>query len=333
MSMDEIIFVLGAPDPEMEQIEGLLRDAGVACIHAMVDDEKAPGGQRRVRPDEAYSRRAKAHLRAIAPTSIASVVLVECNVDVDYMLADVGGTHRYVTVDRIDHHNPGDDGYGRAPDVFLVASSIGQVITFLAGCGARFQHWPTTSSVPRHVGAERVILGVVACVDNGRWMVVVDDPVRWAEIPREVILTAAADHCLGAAYRGECPGVDPDELMRWRAESRARFQRRSVEEVLSTIAAAQDEIRRAPVLEFPGEDGPVRAVDMRRDIPVQELPEAALRLGVAYMSGPLIGPDGKRKYTFSGEPEKVRAWMAWAPSVGLTGLYGDPMRGFAGGYE
>lgn len=46
MSMDELLFVLGAPDPEMEQIEWLLRETGVRRIYAMVDDAKAPGGQR-----------------------------------------------------------------------------------------------------------------------------------------------------------------------------------------------------------------------------------------------------------------------------------------------
>lgn len=316
MSMDELIFVLGAPDPEMEQIEWLLRETGVRRIYAMVDDAKAPGGQRRVRPDEAYSHRTKAHLGVIAPTSITGVVLVECDVDVQYMLDDVGGTDRLVSVDRIDHHNPGDAGYGQPPSRFMFSSSIGQTILFLAEHGADFSSWNETPARFGH-----------------RFRRDADTTQTWVSIPNEYVLTAAADHCLGAAYRGECPGVDPDELMRWRAESRARFQRRSVEDVLSDIEAAQGELLRAPVLEFPGEHGPVRAADMRRDSPVQELPEAALRLGMAYMSGPLIGPDGRRKYTFSGEPDMVRAWMAWAPSIGLSGLYGDPMRGFAGGYE
>jgi hypothetical protein len=37
-------------------------------------------------------------------------------------------------------------------------------------------------------------------------------------IPQRYVLAAAADHCLAAAYRGECHGVDPDALMRWRVE-------------------------------------------------------------------------------------------------------------------
>jgi hypothetical protein len=157
------------------------------------------------------------------------------------------------------------------------------------------------------------------------------------EIPQSefgaILMIAAADHCLGAAYRGECPGVDPDELMRWRAESRAAFQGRSVEEVLADIEAAQAELRRASLIELDGPTPSITVADMRRDTPIPELPEAAMRLGVSYISGPLIGPDGRCKVTCSGRAEHVSAFLDhWAPSQGLIDTYGDPARGFAGGY-
>jgi hypothetical protein len=120
--------------------------------------------------------------------------------------------------------------------------------------------------------------------------------------------------------------------MRWRAESRAAFQQRSVEEVLADIESAQAELRRALLIEL---DGPssIAVADMRRDEPVPELPEAAMRLGVSYISGPLIGPDGRCKVTCSGRAEHVRAFLDhWAPAQGLVDTYGDPQRGFAGGY-
>lgn len=44
----------------------------------------------------------------------------------------------------------------------------------------------------------------------------------------EALLTEVGEHCLGHAYSGLCPGFDPDELMWWRSESRAKFQGRSV---------------------------------------------------------------------------------------------------------
>ena len=60
---------------------------------------------------------------------------------------------------------------------------------------------------------------------------------------------------------------------------------------------------------------------------------SSVREGIGYVSGPLSGPDGRRKYTCSGDSEQVRAFIdAWAPAQGLVGVYGDPARGFAGGY-
>src|SRR5690606_42081711 len=59
-------------------------------------------------------------------------------------------------------------------------------------------------------------------------------------IPDRYVLAAAADHCLAAAYRGECPGVDPDALMRWRVESRAAFQGRRSEEHTSELQSREN---------------------------------------------------------------------------------------------
>lgn len=52
-------------------------------------------------------------------------------------------------------------------------------------------------------------------------------------------------------------------------------------------------------------------------------------------SGPKPDRDGRRKVVLGGHttPETVRAFMAeWAPAQGLVDIYGDPARGFAGGY-
>lgn len=77
----------------------------------------------------------------------------------------------------------------------------------------------------------------------------------------------------------------------------------------------------------------VWVADMRRPEPIPELPEAATRLGIGYLSGPLIGPDGRKKYTVSGSVVEVRAFFAWAEREDLVDAYGDPERGFAGAYE
>lgn len=139
---------------------------------------------------------------------------------------------------------------------------------------------------------------------------------------------AAADHCLGAAYRGECPGIDPQEMENFRITSRSTNQRRPKEELLQDLERAKQALRRAPLMELPG--GQVLR-DMRGPV-VPELPEAAMRVHEGYCSGPLMSPDGRTKWTVSGDKLQVEAWLRWAEQQGLVDLYGDPQRGFGGGY-
>jgi hypothetical protein len=135
---------------------------------------------------------------------------------------------------------------------------------------------------------------------------------------------AAADHCLPAAYRGECPGVDPEELMKWRAESRAKFQKRSVVEVLADVENARQALRNAPL--YSGIMG--RVADFR-SMTIPELPEAAAREGIAFLAE-LKDRDGRCKVVLQAADEhQVAEFLATYPA---TEKYGDPARGFAGGY-
>jgi len=242
--MENLIWVLGASDPEMAAIETLLRECGQTVVYATIDG-------RRVTPAEAYRAGAPYYVERIDVHGIqcevsgdepagtrlvpydgqpsldwdsATVVRVECS------WAGAGATGPIC-----DHHNPGDQGYGRPPAEFLTASSIGQVVSTLARRGCLPQ-WEQAAWLRASGSAGQMKCwgrpgraGVQWCVSTGRGHV-------W--IPSEIVLVAAADHCLAAAYRGECPGVDPDAVMRWRAESRAKFQNRPVEVILSDVAAA-----------------------------------------------------------------------------------------------
>src|SRR5690606_10920689 len=105
------VWVLGASDPEMQLIEGLLAEAGEQVAHAL----DATG--QRVHPGAAYRATA---LSAPVPEG-ATVYAVEC-----------GGPAIPARAVVIDHHRPGDPGYGRPPAEFLPASSIGQGIPPLA---------------------------------------------------------------------------------------------------------------------------------------------------------------------------------------------------------
>src|SRR5690606_1122518 len=309
------LWILGAPDPEMAAIESLLRECGERVEYALDDRGE------RVTAATAY--------RCPVPEvpEGATVYAVECLDAVP---------EGWV---RIDHHRPGDPGYGRPPSEFLPASSLGQVIAELSRLGRLPVVWRCQEQ-----GLESAPIGCVKWNPYGPYWHVGITPadasrrLSWGELlydhslvlPHVLVLTAAADHCLGAAYRGECPGVDPDALMHWRAESRARFQGRSVGEILADIEATSDALREAlgsdPIFLEPtgpecGDpqcschlDSIPRVADMRREPPWPELPEASCRTGIGYVAGPLRSPDGRRRITCSGTAEQIRAFLNhWAP--------------------
>src|SRR5690554_6037863 len=133
--MTDRIWVLGAPDPEMEMIERLLVEAGERIEYATVWRD---GVRRRVTAAEAYAPDVEigAGLRGLRATAYmvecAPAVLVGSSVDgIDWAGAAI----------TIDHHRPGDPGYGRPPAEFLAASSIGQVIAELARLDVLPEDW------------------------------------------------------------------------------------------------------------------------------------------------------------------------------------------------
>lgn len=267
-ALPDTLFVLGANDPEMHAIEHLLAAVGARSIHAEVDGK-------RVYPANAYRAALPDAARALLARA-GRVYLVECVGE-----APTGAI-------RIDHHRPGDPGYGRPAAEFWAASSLGQTVASLAAAGI-------------------------------------------AEVPvtPEMRLTAAADHCLGAAYHGDCPGVDPDALLAWHVAARAAFEHRSGAAVLQDVETTRALLRQAPQVELaPG----IAAADMRGR-QAAELLMAAAREGQCCLST-ITARDGRTKVgCLVGSPAQVSAFMQrWAPAHDLHEVYGDPARGFAGAY-
>ena len=343
------LWVLGAGDPEMERIEALLIKAGEVVVHATAPGRD--GRPARVHPGNAYG--------ALAPSVLPgteTVILVECECD---GLRDGDDPPWRVVV--VDHHRPGDPGFGCPPAGFLAASSVGQVVARLA--------------------AEGLLAGWVVCVAQ-------DAQGRTActAIPPDLVYAAAADHCLTAAYAAQCPGVNPGRLAAWRDAVRASFQKRPVAAVQADREAAEAVLRDAPQIalgvpphacapeckwgercgggpdslaagDAAGCPPPVLVRDVRALGAVPELPEAAARLGVAVVYRLLPGdPGGDRggrvKVGILGAGEGTPAGTApveaflggWAARQGLVDLYpphdGTPegllvaaARGFAGAYE
>ena len=283
--------MLGAMDPEMEMIERIISRMRLLHCHATANGEPVHSGN-------AYKADRIEHE--------GTLVFIEC--------AFADGRPEGSVV--IDHHREGDPGYGVGPDDFHKGSSLGQLLGFLAGKLLDFPalDWEAFEGdgFPRIYPSEGVLLmATTECWDY--------------LIPNEVVLTMAADHCLGAAYKGQCPSVSPEAMREHRTRIRSAFQGISPEELETLVASAEVELEKAP--EFSS-----GLKDMRRDAPVPELPEAALRKGMGYISGPLVGRDGRRKFTCSGNTEQVETFLSTNP-LGLVDLYGDPARGFAGGYE
>lgn len=135
---------------------------------------------------------------------------------------------------------------------------------------------------------------------------------------------AAADHCLTAAYQGLCPGVSPQELQDWREKTRAAARGIAPEQLRLQIAQALECLQATPTVMLQGV--PVAWFDGE---PPREISEASARAALPYAYVKLQ-EDGRYKSGIrSAPPEAVQYWIE---KCGLKNMYGDPQRGFAGGY-
>ncbi len=253
MDSPKYFFVLGAPDHEMQEIARVCESKGFAYGHALING-------RIVHSHQAY---AATSVQGLVPSG-STVVFVECV---------VLGLRPDVI---IDHHHPGDPGYGKPPQDYLQGSSLGQ---FLALIG--------------------------------------DTPS-----PEQLVI-AAADHCLAAAYAGRCPGVEPETLRQWREKTRSAARRLPQDELQRQVLSAIEVLKAAPVIELAGH--PVAWVEE----PPAEVSEASARIGIAY-AYIQHEDDGRIKAGIRSAPPPVVS--EWMDRCGLRSLYGDPQRGFAGGY-
>lgn len=116
-------FVLGAPDPEMSAIEDLLASLCCARRYAVTHRCAVVTPADRVHPGNAY--------RALLGPRRCGYEREEAALDrvrywVECAPAEPGPLDRFV-----DHHRPGDSGFGRPPEEAIEASSLGQVAAVL----------------------------------------------------------------------------------------------------------------------------------------------------------------------------------------------------------
>jgi hypothetical protein len=305
-------WILGASDPEMSMIETLLRECGEeVCYYT-----DAQG--RRVHPGNAYLD----HGVRYDNDSGETLMFVEC----------LPVTYGNPLVEVVDHHRPGDRGYGVGPEAYFYGSSIGQVVRLMAKYCIQPREWQVEYELWRAYGEPGQlftlrrdhVVSYGATHDDG------DHAFLWLVVPTEILLVAAADHCLMAAYRGMCPGVDPDALMEWRMASRAAFQGRSVSDVMADVEAARKALRACiglPSAQHPGEV----IADFRKHQTLPEMPEAACREGIPFMATVTEIGGRVKEVLQAASPEMTRTVMEEWRQAGYE-VYGDPARGFAGAY-
>lgn len=261
----DVVFVLGAQDPEMREIERALRRTARPFVHAARRDQRSM-------PRTAYEAdgvvrvsRAGRPMPAVLPP-LEAAAFVECTVAGHPPLL------------RVDHHHPGDPGYEKGADAYLEGSSLGQVLQLL-----EMEPNPTQR------------------------------------------LLAAADHCLSAAYKGECAGVDPGELLFLRASWQARMSGRSLGDVVEGILHAGQQVRR----HYDSERGEAVFADPTA-VP-QDLAEGAAYVGKPVRYRQLL-PGGELKEMLKGaNAEHIERFMAAHDAAGRQ-VYGNPYRGYAGAY-
>lgn len=313
-------------DPEMEGINSLLRGAGLT-------------------PHQ-YDSATGAITPPILAPSGSLVITVECRPP-DHLLP------ANYPIRIIDHHALGDPGYGVPPAEYLRGSSLGQVIQQLAADSLLPETWPTVGP-PESPGGFPYPTAKYAVASDALWCVAGSrHQPGWRRIPQDLLYVAAADHCLLAAYAGECPGISPAKLLELRAAGKAAHQKISLSLILEHISIARATVRAAPWIDLGngtmvkdlrpcagarcGEHGFTCSggmPDCWGDIP--ELPDAAAieQMPFIAMPRPAARDKGRRKVVLQcARISHLTAWPQWAKDHGLVDLYGgDPMRGFAGGY-
>lgn len=129
-------FILGADDPEMEEITRLLTVHELDFCYAAVAGVRChPGNAYRadsvVFPDESQSLsrpQPQTQTRELA-APYTGLVFVECRPH------DVPLSEKHARLASIDHHEEGDPGYSLGPADFWAASSLGQVVSRLIAAG------------------------------------------------------------------------------------------------------------------------------------------------------------------------------------------------------
>lgn len=150
------------------------------------------------------------------------------------------------------------------------------------------------------------------------------------ELPptKELKLVAAADHCLSAAYKGLCPGIEPQDIAFFRLNSRAHAQGKKLSALMESISKAEEILNACDSIKIGDELVKIVPLDCEDN---SEITEAAARNGIAlsYESRDRAGE--LKKGIIGAEASTVKLWMQEHKKTAIS-IYGCPQRGYAGAY-
>jgi len=187
VDLKEFSFLLGAEDPEMNVIEGVLSALNLKFEYAVKNSI-------RVNPTNAYE--------AENDIDVIKTIFIEC--DVKYNNNKKGVL--------LDHHHKNDYGYHKDAKDFLDASSIGQLFKILLNHKKEKMlkiFMLKTYKLNKQDGYYY----------DKKWIYVLKKIA--VVIPDRLVKIAAIDHCLHEAYLNMCPGVDSESLLDVRLTSLA----------------------------------------------------------------------------------------------------------------
>ncbi|GEM_PF-6844881 len=362
MNFKKAFFLLGAEDPEMNLIEKFLKVAtresliagyGYALIEtpllskvATRPTKREPTKCTRVESLEYRTNAYQANAwRVVSGSDIGreTLVTVECDITPNYKTAKLV----------VDHHRPGDPGFGKPPSEAIPASSLGQILRLFAsvenhtfsqtfcevieevGFGSCYKvgkqkgktQWP---------GVGEIKFITDAAETESRWLLGINRDARETFLDTcatvcflsdEVVVTAAADHNLHAAYTNQIPGVRKPDILKLRIPLLA---------ARSAVVHSEvwDGIREAERVLFSSSTTSVRIGNSW----VKDLRSAGFlpyATEVAAMTGKCCLARGAGNKVFlSATPELVRAFLEEEHrKLDIEDVYGDPAREFAGGYQ
>ncbi|MEX6780337.1 hypothetical protein [Pseudomonas aeruginosa] len=139
-------------------------------------------------------------------------------------------------------------------------------------------------------------------------------------------LVAASDHCLSAAMRGECPGVDPKELMAWRITARSAMAKIQPWVLRRRIERASERVLELPRLNLGG----VLIADGSFDS-TPELRDAAALVQIPILTTRKTSSGQIKIGLYGAEPDVVAVWLSSMRAADVVDhAYGNPHREYAG---